>query len=221
MNSASDVIESAERAKVEVVDDDAPEFFAPVSSDGAYRPHDLHGFDISIAVTESLPDSGWVAHRLARTAYVLCAAPEYLDRRGRPRHPRELMVHDVMFDGGQSLRRGLTFRRGHHETFDASPRRGVLSSNHTDIQYAAALAGLAISALPSYIAEDALFEQALERVLPEWQVNDGRTIWACMLSQRHVASPVRATLDFLIEIFGGEDRDPWTGAPGMAVPGPP
>ena len=45
-----------------------------------------------------------------------------------------------------------------------------LMTTHSDTLYAAALAGLGIAGLPSFIAEDALMEHALERVLPHWHM---------------------------------------------------
>jgi DNA-binding transcriptional LysR family regulator len=89
----------------------------------------------------------------------------------------------------------------------------VLSTTSIDTNYAAALAGLGIAGLPSYVVEDALMEQALERVLPNWMLFS-TTIWAAMPTRRHVPARTRAVLDFLVEVFGGEDRDPWLAAAG-------
>ena len=83
--------------------------------------------------------------------------------------------------------------------------------------YAAALAGLGIAGLPSYVIEDALLEHALERVLPEWRLFDV-TLWAGMPSRRYLPARTRAFLDFLLQIFGGEDQDPWLAAAGCATP---
>ena len=79
--------------------------------------------------------------------------------------------------------------------------------------YAAALAGVGITGLPSYVAEDALMEHALERVLCEWHLFSA-TLWATMPSRQHLPARTRAVLDFLLTIFGGEDRDPWLAAAG-------
>ena len=61
--------------------------------------------------------------------------------------------------------------------------------------------------------EDALLEHALERVLPKWRMFH-ITLWAGMPSRRHLPARTRAFLDFLLTIFGGEDRDPWLAAAG-------
>ena len=81
--------------------------------------------------------------------------------------------------------------------------------------YAAALAGLGLAGLPSFVVEDALLENALERVLPEWHFLTS-TIYAAMPSRKHVPARTRAFLDFLIDTFSGPDpeRDPWLLAAG-------
>jgi len=56
-------------------------------------------------------------------------------------------------------------------------------------------------------------EHALERVLPEWRLFSF-TIWAAMPTRKYVPARTRVFLDFLLEIFGGEDRDPWLAAAG-------
>jgi len=63
------------------------------------------------------------------------------------------------------------------------------------------------------VIEDALAEGALERVLPGWRLFN-LTLWAAMPSRKHLPARTRAMLDFLIQVFGGEDRDPWLAAAG-------
>ena len=178
-------------------------------------------FDVSIFTSREAPDGDFIARRLARTEVVVCAAPEYLDRRGRPGHPRELEHHEAIVPPLSTLQRGLQFYSGPWgddepggETFTlASARHPALSTTHIDTMYAAALAGLGIAGLPSYVIEDALLEHALERVLPQWRMFH-LTLWAGMPSRRHLPARTRAFLDFLLTIFGGEDRDPWLAAAG-------
>lgn len=176
--------------------------------------------DITIVWTRNPLQGDFIARRLARAETIVCAAPEYLDRRGRPSHPSELAGHDALVAPIPELQRGLTFFRGPWgddepggEHFTVEPGKAVLTTAHVDTNYAAALAGLGIAGLPSYVAEDALLEGALERVLPEWHLFSS-TLWATMPSRQHLPARTRAVLDFLLGIFGGEDRDPWLAAAG-------
>ncbi len=178
-------------------------------------------FDLTVMALRKPLDGNFIARRLARSEVVTVAAPEYLDRRGRPTHPRELKDHDVLIPPISELQRGVSFHRGGSgeegdtgvESFHAVPRRGVLSTLNIDTNYAAALAGLGVAGLPSFVIEDALMEHALERVLPEWRLFSS-TLWVGMPTRQHVPARTRAMMDFLIQIFGGEDRDPWLAAAG-------
>jgi DNA-binding transcriptional LysR family regulator len=173
-------------------------------------------FDVSIIMEGKRPlDGSFVARRLARTEVVTCAAPEYLDARGRPRHPRDLAGHEAMVP---TFIRELTFHRqsagaGPAESFSIDRPPAGLSTIHTDTLYAAALAGMGITGLPSFVVADALLESALERVLPQWRL-DSMTLYAGMPTRKHIPARTRVFVDFLVEVFGGEDRDPWLMAAG-------
>ena len=198
-----------------------PEVTLEIDSPGAVETVN-EAYDISIFSRRDAPDGDFIARRLARTEVVLCASPEYLDRRGRPQHPRDLGSHESVIPPTSAISRGLVFYSGPMgghatETYTLTKEtHPSLSTAHIDTMYAAALAGLGISGLPSYVIEDALQEHALERVLPEWRLFD-YILWAGMPSRRHLPARTRAFLDFLLSIFGGEDRDPWLTAAGCAT----
>jgi len=172
--------------------------------------------DITILILANpLQDGNFIARRLARSEAVLCATPEYLDRHGRPVCPQDLAEHDTLVPASQSEKRELTFR---HASDGREPpvtvvmsRAPALITRHSDTLYAAALAGLGIAGLPSFVAEDALVENALERVLPSWRLLT-LDIVAAMPTRKHVPARTRAFLDYLVATFGGEDRDPWLAA---------
>lgn len=179
-------------------------------------------FDVSIISSRKPLQGDYVARRLARSEVIICAAPEYLDRKGRPEHPSDLerLRLDAIVPPLSDLSDGLVFQRGAvgddeppGESFTVMPRRSVLSTTHIDTMYAAALAGLGIAGLPSFVIEDALLENALERVLPQWRLWD-MTLYAAMPSRKHIPLRTRAFVDFLVATFGGEDRDPWLEAAG-------
>ena len=190
-------------------------------------------YDLTLVASRQPLSGEFVARRLARTEVVLCASPEYLDRRGRPSHPNDLHLHDTLLPPISDLQRGITFVTGTQgpdgaplESVTLVPQRPVLSTGHIDTTYAAALHGLGVAGLPSFVLEDALVEQALERVLPAWRLF-AIDLWVAMPSRKHLPARTRVFLDFLIEVFGGDDHDPWLAAAGCetqawpwAGPGP-
>jgi DNA-binding transcriptional LysR family regulator len=176
-------------------------------------------YDLTILVSREPLDGDFIAKRLARSEFIMCASPEYLDQHGRPQHPRDLKQHDALLPPTPSLMRGLTLQRGDGAeaiTLPIVPSRATLSTTHMDTNYAAALHGLGVAGLPSFMVEDALLEQALERVMPQWRLFS-TTLWAGLPSRKYVPARTRAFLDFLLEIFGGEDKDPWLVAAGCAT----
>lgn len=179
--------------------------------------------DVTIVAVRQPLQGDFIARRLARAEVIMCAAPEYLDRRGRPQHPRDLAGHEALVPPAGGLSRGLIFQRGPEdeagtEQYTFVPPTAALRSSHVDTHYAAALAGMGITGLPSFVAGDALLEHALERVLPDWRLFS-LTLWAALPSRKHLPARTRAFVDFLLQIFGGEDRDPWLEAAGCETPG--
>ncbi|MEO5735819.1 MAG: LysR substrate-binding domain-containing protein [Rubrivivax sp.] len=210
-----------------------PQVTLEISSSGPIETVD-DAFDLTLFTRRTAPDGEFVARMLARSEVVVCAAPAYLQRRGRPHHPSQLTEHDVLMPPGAALQ-PLVFRpdsatpivpdsdeaAGDDDagSVTISPvRRPAISSEHSDTLYAAALNGLGIVGLPSFVIETALLNGSLERALPGWHLFS-ISLWAGMPSRRHLPARTRAFLDFLLSVFGGHDHDPWLAA--AAGTGPP
>lgn len=199
----------------------APQVTVEITARGPVDTVD-DSFDISLFARRDPPEGDFIARRLARSEVIVCAAPAYLQRRGRPVHPDELLQHDTIVPPMASLQRGLLFVRGRGgpgaEQVTLKPaRHATLGTLHTEVACAAARAGLGIAGLPSYVVAEALRRGEVERVLPDWRLFDF-TLWAGLPSRRHLPARTRAFLDFLLAVFGGEDRDPWLEAAGCVTP---
>lgn len=177
------------------------------------------GADITVLIRgQNRPLRGdFVARLLARTEVIVCATPDYLDRRGRPSSPEDLTGHEALIPVLPHVPREWAFHRTGDE--DGEPTvisvDGALATNHIDTLFAAALAGMGIVGLPSFMLEDALREGVLERVMPDWRLM-AFDIYAAMPSRKYLPARTRAFLDFLVETFGGEPRDPWLARAGCA-----
>ena len=196
-----------------------PKVTMEFSTPGAVETVD-ENFDISILmVAHDRLDGDFVARRLARSEIITCATPEYLDQRGRPQHPRDLVTHDAIVPTVANLPRDVSFVRAPQRPGDSGERAtiklpvSVVDCTHIDTNYAAALGGMGIAGLPSFVIGDALLENALERVLPGWSLLT-LTLYAAMPTRKYLPARTRAFMDFLVESFGGEDRDPWLEAAG-------
>ena len=184
-------------------------------------PDERH--DITVMALRDAPEGDFIARRLARSEVILCAAPGYLDRTGRPETPQQLEQHRLLLPPTSMVQRDVTFV---HEDRRAAvrvspPTRPLLTTAHTDTLYASALAGLGITGLMSLVVEDALQEGVLERVLPGWHAMSFG-LWLTMPTRKHVPARTRVFWEFLLRTFGGEDRDPWQSHPrcsGTPTPG--
>lgn len=198
-----------------------PQVMLELAAPGPVEMADEH-FDVSIVSLGAQPLQGdFVAHRLACSTFVVCAAPGYLQRRGRPAHPDELLQHDALLPAVSALRQELVLYRGRAAEGEAGVVRiptpaPALSSGHIDTLLAAALAGLGIAGLPSFAVAQALREGRLERLLPQWR-GASLTLYAALPSRRHLPARTQAFVDFLVQCFGGAARDPWLADEGPAV----
>lgn len=154
------------------------------------------GFDLAVRIG-NLPDSSLVARRIAPSRRVVVASPAYLDARGRPQHPRDLSAHDMLVYPHDQWR----FRVGKGwETGRAKP---VLRADNGEMLRAAAVAGLGLCILPSFIASPALQAGTLEVVLKDHPLEEAG-LHVVMPPGRATTARVRALVDFLADRFGPE-----------------
>ena len=163
------------------------------------------GFDLAVRLG-TLEDSALVARRIAPSRRVLVGSPAYLDARGRPERPRELVGYDHLVYGNEQWR----FRVGNRwESVRLKPR---LRADNGEMLRAAAEAGLGLCVLPTFIASSGLRSGALEPLLRDFPMPEGG-LHILMPPGRAVTARVRALSDFLVGRFGPEPAwDPcWTG----------
>lgn len=118
--------------------------------------------DLAIRVTR-LKDSGLVARRLAESPMVICGAPRYLERRGRPRRPEELARHAC-------LRYALLPAEHEWRLYEGGRRvdvtvGGSFETTSGTMLREAAIAGIGLAILPRFMVHDAIERGALEVVL--------------------------------------------------------
>ncbi|HWH17104.1 MAG TPA: LysR family transcriptional regulator [Allosphingosinicella sp.] len=152
------------------------------------------GFDLAVRIG-ALADSSLVARRIAPVRKVAVASPAYLDEHGTPQHPRDLAGHSILLYAGEQWR----FRVGDRwEYVRARPR---LRANNGEMLRAAALAGLGICILPSFIAAPSIPTGDLRPLLLDYPLEEG-ALHAVMPPGRATTARVRALVEFLVSRFG-------------------
>jgi len=182
--------------------------------------------DVTILTTlEGTLDGMFVARRLASSQIIGCASPQYLESRGRPSHPSELSKLDILLPPGlreivfQPCDANLDWTDSRNVVVGI-PEDYALTSQNSEMVYAMTLAGLGIGGMPSYVVEDALRAGTLERVLPAWRLHS-LAVHAAIPTRKHLPTRTRAFIEFLVQVCGGTEQDPWiaSGAPaGLSAP---
>lgn len=167
------------------------------------------GFDLAIRIGQ-LPDSSLKARRLTTVRSSILASPAYLDRRGRPGHPRELAGHDLLYYANLAMSEQFRFEiDGRSEQVSGTMR---MRADNGEMLKSAALAGLGIVSLPNFIASPEIGTGALEILLRDFPLPE-IPLHAVMPPGRSGTARVRALLDFLGQRFGPEPEwDPCWGA---------
>ena len=130
------------------------------------------GFDLAVRHSSTAPES-CIATVLCESPSCLVASPDYLRRRGVPRHPRDLAAHDCLLylrDAAQPAT--WWFERG--AAGKPSERLGVQVSgpfraNNSEVLREAIVAGLGIGLLPGFSARTRARRPEMVPVLPDWR----------------------------------------------------
>ncbi|AOR72517.1 LysR family transcriptional regulator [Burkholderia stabilis] len=165
-------------------------------------PSDLIGERIDLALRMGIETGGsFRVRRIAAGTTILAASPAYLERRGAPRTPRELAGHDcltVSSRQGRSMWR-LQGPRGSQEISIDSR----FSVNDMRVVAQACIAGLGIALLPQLLAEPAIEQGKLVRVLPAYRRSGtGLGLQLVYTSRPPLPPAVTVFAEFLLEKLG-------------------
>lgn len=125
------------------------------------------GFDMAIrAHAGPLPDSSLRQRVLAHVPWLIVAAPDWLQRSGRPDRPEQVPAGQVLCFSTTQACHSWELRRGAEQRLVwLAPR---LISDDLTLLRSVALAGGGLACLPGYLLRDALRTGTLVRVLEDW-----------------------------------------------------
>ena len=161
------------------------------------------GYDVAIRIG-SLQSSSLSARRLASTRMIVCAAPDYWRRHGKPDTPEALVGHDALHYVYASTSEEWRF-------VDAAGRernvriRYRLRTDNGEAMLRAAISGLGVVQLPSFLVHDALAQRELEPALDDF-CGPELGVHAVYPARRLLAAKVRTFIDFLASSLAGR---PW------------
>ena len=156
------------------------------------------GYDVVVRIGK-LADSSLIARQIAPLRAIVCASPAYLEARGTPQRPEELAHHNCLGYSLMAMHEEWRFQE------EGQPLAVAINCNfrvnNGDALRSAAVAGLGLAYLPSFIVGDDLRTGRLLRVLEPFTVKEGG-IHAVYPHNRHLSPKVRAFVDFMAQRFG-------------------
>lgn len=155
------------------------------------------GFDLALRATapERL-DPGLVARPLMQIRFCLVASPTYLRHAGRPKKIADLNGHALLRYSGMASNDRVTFDNAddrHTVTF-----RTVMQSENETLLHMAALHGMGVAFLPTWMVEHDVAQGNLKAVLPH-VTTVGTTLHAVYPSRKYLSAKVRSFIDYLAQ----------------------
>ncbi|WP_318463108.1 LysR family transcriptional regulator [Photobacterium leiognathi] len=163
-----------------------------------HRPNLLEeGFDCWIAIHEHPPE-GMVARKLAKCEFVVVASPDYIEQHGTPTVPGDLRQHNcITYESRERKYVNWEFSRdGLKQSIRVS---GNYRIDNAPAVLDAAVSGLGIAYLSTYLLTDEIESNKLVTLLSDWQTTVDLPIYAVYPRRKYLAPKVRCFIDFMAE----------------------
>lgn len=160
-------------------------------------------FDLALR-SAPLQDSSLRGRKLGDDMRILCAAPDYLARRGTPATPEDLQGHDLLSWTSTAPRDLIS----DGERFTLDPKtmhcRTIIDDGASQRIATVAGGGISINSVWS-VAHD-LRAGRLVRILPRWELAGASVLWLIYPRSNVLTPKVRCFMDF---ILGARLPDRW------------
>ncbi|WP_440110038.1 LysR family transcriptional regulator [Acidovorax sp. BL-A-41-H1] len=179
-----------------------PKLVLDISID-AFASARVDEYDVTIMVAGEDFDANIVARPMLQGEAIVVASPQYLQRRGTPLEPHDLLQHDYLRDSGAAARSQMGPGRK-LRLQPVSPGLpvqevdvpAVLQSVSTELLLRAAVDGAGVAVTSRLLAAEHLARGELVHILPGW-IFSRYTIYAALPSGRMLPARTKVFLDFL------------------------
>ena len=175
-----------------------PEVLVDVSFEDRLADLVDEGYDVAlrlVANADALPQ-GLIARPIRRETFYLAASRPYVNRRGLPRCPADLVRHD--------------FVALHDWTWSAPvpiPPRVVLCCRSTASVVSAVAAGIGVGPVPKVVLDDPMFKDLLVPVLPESPLQQA-TLYIVYMRRKFLSPKVSAFIEFILHSLSHPRSNP-------------
>jgi DNA-binding transcriptional LysR family regulator len=157
------------------------------------------GFDLAVRFGEPTP-SALIARRLLDARILTVASPAYIDRHGRPGHPRDLKTdaHQCILAIDPSTGRPFDWEFWRGDELISVAVNGRLTVTDSGTKLGACLAGFGIAQVINLGLEHHLKSGTLINLFPNWP-DERFPLYVYYVSRSHVPAKVRKFIDFIID----------------------
>jgi len=163
---------------------------------------DIVSEGIDVAIRIGVPkDSSLVATCIASIPRVFCASPDYLEQYGEPKNPSDLRAHNCLHYNHISMKEEWGYLKGGKiHKFDVS---GTLSTNNGEVLRDAAIEGIGLILLPTFIVADALQAGVLKAIMTQYSPKPFG-LYAVRPSRQYTPVRMKLLIEYLKETFKDE-----------------
>lgn len=161
------------------------------------------GFDVTIRIAARPTANSLIVHPLCPAPRVLCAAPTYLKQQGMPDHPDQLRHHSCLHYGYLAPLNQWQLQ-GPEQTHTVRVQ-GKVCSNNGEVLRQAALKGLGITLLPTFLVGADLAADRLRVVLSSYE-SPAIAVHILYPVSKHLSAKVQLFTEFLQTQFGQESQ---------------
>mgnify|MGYP001627751798 CR=1 FL=1 len=178
-----------------------PDIRVELSLDDHFIDPVADGFDMTVRISRPSETLALIDHEIIPVRRVLCASPAFVKEYGAPTDIRDLAHLPCLHYG--NLPSGASWKMTGPDGPVAVRVNGVFCCNNAEVLRDAALAGLGIAELPTFIAGPELQTGRLITVLCDY---DPAELFLYLLypPSRQLASRIRLLVEFIQERFGGQ-----------------
>ena len=149
--------------------------------------------DLAVNFAEQLTNQNVIARKIMKNERILCAAPRFLNRYGTPETFSDLKNFNCLRTSN------VVGRNAWHADLNGTPHvvdaDGNFEGNSADAVFKAALAGLGIARLSTYIVADKLASGELVQLFPDY-AQPHADIAITYAERRNLAPKIRAFVEF-------------------------
>ncbi len=162
------------------------------------------GIDVAFKLTDK-PDENLVLKEVNKTNLVLCASPKYIQQRGMPTHPTQLLEHDCLYLAENDSDHIWDFFKD--DEFHSVAVNGRYAVNHSQMRLTGVKNALGIGIFHDFVIADAIAQHQVVAVLSDWTIksNYHGAIAMQFPQTKYMPARLRGFIDYMSEQLGSAE----------------